>query len=123
MQVNPYFLVANGSTREGQQLEEKDDELEIGGEFKWALTPNTVIDGTINTDFAQADVDQQVQNLTRFSVLFPERRQFFLENANIFRTSSTSLIQPFFSRRIGLNENGQPIPIDAGLRFTSQTSV
>jgi len=122
VQINPYVLVAGGSTKEGEEPTENEDAFEIGGEFKWALTPNTVIDGTINTDFAQADVDQQVQNLTRFSVLFPERRQFFLENANIFRTSSSSLIQPFFSRRIGLNDNGQPIPIDGGLRFTSQTS-
>ncbi len=122
VQINPYILAATSSTKDGEQPKDNEDMFELGGEFKWAITPNTVIDGTINTDFAQADVDQQVQNLTRFSVLFPERRQFFLENANIFRTSSTSLIQPFFSRRIGLNDNGQPIPIDAGLRFTSQTS-
>jgi hypothetical protein len=79
------------------------------------------LDGTINTDFAQVDVDQQVQNLTRFSVLFPEQRQFFLENASIFRTSVSDNIQPFFSRRIGLDGTGAPIPLDGGLRLTGRS--
>ncbi|MEM9673495.1 MAG: DUF5916 domain-containing protein [Bacteroidota bacterium] len=121
LQINPYLLGDIGRTQEGELPQENIQEVKVGGEFKWAITPNAVLDGTINTDFAQADVDQQVQNLSRFSVLFPERRQFFLENANIFRTSSSSFIQPFFSRRIGLDNNGQPIPLDGGLRFTSQT--
>ena len=55
-----------------------------GGEIKWAINPNTVLDLTFNTDFAQADADRQVNNVTRFSVFFPERRQFFLENASLF---------------------------------------
>ncbi|MEM9830347.1 MAG: DUF5916 domain-containing protein [Bacteroidota bacterium] len=121
LQINPYLLGDIGRTRAGELPQENTREVKVGGEFKWAINPNAVLDGTINTDFAQADVDQQVQNLSRFSVLFPERRQFFLENANIFRTSSSSFIQPFFSRRIGLDDNGQPIPLDGGLRFTSQT--
>ena len=73
----------------------------IGGEIKWAITPQTILDLTFNTDFAQADVDRQVQNLTRFSVLFPERRQFFLENATLFNLGDR-FNQPFFSRKIGL---------------------
>lgn len=116
IQINPYLL----ANTEGFSTE--DSNIKAGGEFKWAITPNTVLDATINTDFAQADVDQQVQNLTRFSVLFPERRQFFLENANIFKTSSSDFIQPFFSRKIGLDDNGQPLPLDGGLRLTSQTT-
>ncbi|MEM9984028.1 MAG: DUF5916 domain-containing protein [Bacteroidota bacterium] len=122
VQINPYLLGNVGQSQDGQLEEETHGSLKVGGEFKWAVTPNAVLDGTINTDFAQADVDQQVQNLTRFTVLFPERRQFFLENANIFRTSSMDFIQPFFSRKIGLDDRGSPIPLDAGLRFTSQTS-
>ncbi|MEM1321915.1 MAG: DUF5916 domain-containing protein [Bacteroidota bacterium] len=122
LQINPYTLVDVGRTEDGEMPEETFSNLKVGGELKWAITPNAVLDATINTDFAQADVDQQVQNLTRFSVLFPERRQFFLENANIFSTSSATFIQPFFSRRIGLDDNGSPIPLDGGLRFTSQTS-
>lgn len=122
VQINPYLVASRGREKRGLGEQENLSNFEAGGEFKWAITPNSVLDGTINTDFAQADVDQQVQNLTRFSVLFPERRQFFLENANIFRTSSFSNIQPFFSRRIGLDDNGRPIPLDGGLRFTNQTS-
>ncbi|MEN1785621.1 MAG: DUF5916 domain-containing protein [Bacteroidota bacterium] len=122
IQINPYLLGDTGRTKEGETPEESKTNFETGGEFKWAITPNSVLDVTVNTDFAQADVDQQVQNLTRFSVLFPERRQFFLENADIFSVSDISNIQPFFSRQIGLNNNGQPIPLDGGLRFTSRTS-
>ena len=81
--INPYLLGNVGETQDGEAYEDHRN-LKVGGEFKWAITPNAVLDGTINTDFAQADVDQQVQNLTRFSVLFPERRQFFLENADLF---------------------------------------
>lgn len=90
---------------------------EIGGDLKWAVAPNTVADFTINTDFAEADVDRQVVNLTRFSTFFPERRQFFLESAALFETGrDRGNLRPFYSRRIGLNPNGAPIPIDAGAR-------
>ncbi|MEM8507658.1 MAG: DUF5916 domain-containing protein [Bacteroidota bacterium] len=122
IQINPYLLGDVGRTQEGDAPEEDKTNFEAGGEFKWAVTPNSILDVTVNTDFAQADVDQQVQNLTRFSILFPERRQFFLENASIFRVSDINNIQPFFSRQIGLDANGQPIPLDGGLRFTSRTS-
>ncbi|MEO1098441.1 MAG: DUF5916 domain-containing protein [Bacteroidota bacterium] len=81
---------------------------------------NSVLDFTFNTDFAQADVDRQVVNLTRFSVLFPERRQFFLEGNEIYSMAAWDELQPFFSRRIGLDDNGNPIPIDAGIRFTNR---
>lgn len=117
IQLNPYALVSNTSGT--------DTEFKAGGELKWAVTPNLVVDATVNTDFAQADVDQLVNNLTRFSVLFPERRQFFLENASLFGagisggsgsvSGNVSLI-PFFSRRIGLDGNDRPIPIDYGGR-------
>jgi len=94
----------------------------VGGELKWAISPNTVLDLTANTDFAQADADRQVQNLTRFSVFFPERRPFFLENASLFTIGNPGSIQPFFSRRIGLSANGSPIPLDAGARLVSRTA-
>jgi hypothetical protein len=122
IQINPYLLYNTRNTSSENSPEEIDNDFEPGGEFKWAITPNSVLDLTFNTDFAQADVDQQVQNLTRFSVLFPERRQFFLENAGIFRSSDVNNIQPFFSRTIGLDNNGRPLPIDYGARFTSRTS-
>jgi len=99
---------------------EENTDLKIGGEVKWVTGPNSVIDFTFNTDFAQADVDRQVVNLTRFSVLFPERRQFFLEGNEIYRMAAWDELQPFFSRRIGLDDSGNPIPIDAGIRFTNR---
>jgi hypothetical protein len=96
----------------------------FGGEAKWAPSANTVLDLTVNTDFAQADADRQVVNLSRFSVFFPERRQFFLENASLFAVGSSERhnIQPFFSRRIGLDDNGNRLGIDAGLRLVNQTA-
>lgn len=102
-----------------------------GGDLKWAINPNTILDLTVNTDFAQADADRQVNNVTRFSVFFPERRQFFLENASLFAvgvrpsedlSGGTMRIQPFFSRRIGLDGFGNPIPLDAGGRFVYRSS-
>ncbi len=102
-----------------------------GGDVKWAINPNTILDVTVNTDFAQADADRQVNNVTRFSVFFPERRQFFLENASLFGvgvrpnedgSGGNMRIQPFFSRRIGLDDFGNPIPLDAGGRFVYRSS-
>lgn len=119
--VNPYLLLENNRRKTASETTD-DFKPKLGGEVKWAITPNTVLDITANTDFAQADVDRQVVNLQRFSVLFPERRQFFLENANIFRANVTNFILPFFSRRIGLDDLGNPIPLDGGFRLTSQTS-
>lgn len=99
-----------------------------GGELIWAPTANALVEATVNTDFAQADVDRQVVNLTRFGVFFPEQRQFFLENADLLTAGASAfgrfgartnpfVVQPFFSRRIGLGADGSPRPIDAGLRY------
>ncbi len=117
LQVNPYLV----STFQDSDLNGSTSDFEVGGEIKWALTPNTVLDITVNTDFAQAEVDRQSINLNRFSVFFPERRQFFLENANIFSPQVTNWIRPFFSRRIGLDDVGRPIPIDGGVRLTNRS--
>jgi hypothetical protein len=81
------------------------------------------LDLTVNTDFAQTDVDRQVLNLSRFSVFFPERRPFFLENASLFAVGRGSALQPFFSRRVGLDADGAPIPIHAGARVTSRSGA
>lgn len=95
---------------------------DVGLDLKWAVTPRTVLDLTVNTDFAQADVDRQVINLSRFSVFFPERRPFFLENASLFAVGRSGALQPFFSRRIGLDAGGAPVPIHAGARLTSRSN-
>lgn len=95
----------------------------IGGDIKWAITPRSVLDLTVNTDFAQADVDRAVNNLERFNIFFPERRQFFLENSGLWAGAKDNSIVPYFSRRIGLrgNFNAEPAPIDVGTRFTSRS--
>jgi hypothetical protein len=94
----------------------------LGGDVKWAINPRSVLDVTINTDFAQADVDRAVINLERFNIFFPERRQFFLENSGIWAGAGNRWIVPFFSRRIGLQGefNAEPAPIDAGARYTNR---
>ncbi|MDX2305984.1 MAG: carbohydrate binding family 9 domain-containing protein [Microscillaceae bacterium] len=127
IRVQPYVL---SSYDQYENFEEDVDPNEFnfkfGADIKWAINPNAVLDLTANTDFAQADVDRQVNNVTRFSVFFPERRQFFLENASIFAvglspnddlSGGNMRIQPFFSRQIGLDNFGNPIPLDAGGRF------
>jgi hypothetical protein len=117
LRVQPYTLVKAGN-KDGQRRSVKPA---IGGEVKWVLETNTVADITVNTDFAQADVDKQVVNLTRSSVFFPEKRQFFKENANLFSVGQDNMLQPFFTRRIGLNDAGNPLTIDGGLRLIHQS--
>lgn len=119
IQVTPYLLYNYDEEKSDNSLTNK---AKIGGDLKWAITPNSLIDLTFNTDFAQADVDNAINNLDRFNVFFPERRQFFLENSGIWSGSDNSQIKPFFSRKIGLrgNFNAQPAPIDIGARFTNK---
>src|SRR5690606_22699283 len=74
---------------------------EIGVDAKIAITSSLNLDLTVNPDFSQVEVDRQVTNLDRFELFFPERRQFFLENADLFANFGYSTIRPFFSRRIG----------------------
>lgn len=86
---------------------------------KVAVTSSLNLDLTVNPDFSQVDVDVQQTNLTRFSLFFPERRNFFLENSDLFSRFGFSQIRPFFSRRIGLN-NGKTVPIMAGARLSGK---
>jgi hypothetical protein len=87
----------------------------IGTDIKVAVTNSLNLDLTINPDFSQVEVDRQVTNLDRFELFFPERRQFFLENADLFANFGYTTIRPFFSRRIGLG-----VPIDAGARLSGK---
>lgn len=119
IRINPYLLLSDGRSYINKERTALTDKAKVGGEIKWAVNPFTVMDLTFNTDFAQADVDRQVNNLSRFSVFLPERRQFFLENASLFNIGQGGTIQPFFSRQIGLI-NGSPVPIDAGVRLVSR---
>ena len=86
-----------------------------GGDVKIGLTSALNLDLTFNPDFSQVEVDRQVTNLDRFELFFPERRQFFLENGDLFANFGYSTIRPFFSRRIGLG-----VPIRAGARLSGK---
>ncbi|MBC7919754.1 MAG: carbohydrate binding family 9 domain-containing protein [Ferruginibacter sp.] len=76
-----------------------------GFDAKVAITPSLNLDVTVNPDFSQVEVDQQVTNLDRFEIFFPERRQFFLENSDLFDSFGFGRIRPFFSRRIGIGRD------------------
>ena len=89
-----------------------------GFDGKLALTSALNLDVTVNPDFSQIEVDQQVTNLTRFNIFLPERRTFFLENDDLFSDYGIPPIRPFYSRRIGLDPDGNRIPIIAGARVT-----
>jgi hypothetical protein len=94
--------------------------LHTGGvDVKYGLRSNLVANLTVNTDFADTDVDQQLFNLTPYKLFFPEKRQFFLENAGVFDFSTGFNDLLFFSRQIGIDPNsGQVVPIDAGGKIT-----
>ena len=95
---------------------------DIGGDLKYSLTPSLTLDLTYNTDFAQVEADEQQINLDRFNLFFPEKRPFFLENAGLFSVGTPSEIELFFSRRIGIDPDGVPIPILGGARVTGKVS-
>ncbi len=122
LRLNPYFLYNFEKKEINTKEAPADGKPKLGGDAKWAINSHAVLDLTFNTDFAQADVDRAVNNLTRFNVFFPERRQFFLENSGIYPSDGSS-IYPFFSRTIGLANsqfNAAAVPIDAGVRFNDR---
>ncbi|WP_373521211.1 DUF5916 domain-containing protein, partial [Aquiflexum sp.] len=92
-----------------------------GGELNYNISPNLKAGITINTDFAETEVDDRQINLTRFPLFFPERRAFFLEGSHIFQFAPSSNPNPYFSRRIGL-QDGRPIPIRYGARMIGRIS-
>ena len=104
------------------RLDEGRTERKLNGglDVKYSLTPGLTLDGTINTDFAQVEVDDVQINLTRFDLFFPEKRPFFLENSGFFEFGTPREVEIFFSRRIGLDENRQQVPIDAGARMSGK---
>ncbi len=119
IRIEPYTLYQYDNIKEGDNSTNK-NEFKIGGDVKWAINPRSVLDFTYNTDFAQADVDRAVNNLERFNIFFPERRQFFLENSGIWAGANNRAVVPFFSRTIGLQGNfdAEPARINAGGRYT-----
>ena len=93
---------------------------DVGLDVKWGVRADLTLDLTVNTDFAQVEADEQQVNLTRFPLFFPEKRPFFLENAQLFQLGQPQSIDLFFSRRIGLSASGEPIDIVAGGRLSGK---
>ena len=93
---------------------------EVGGDIKYSITPSLTLDLTYNTDFAQVEVDDQQVNLDRFNLFFPEKRPFFLENAGLFTVGSPGEVDLFFSRRIGIGDSGNVVPIIGGARLSGK---
>jgi len=128
LELKPYVVAALTSDLAAAKPFEDDLDHDIGFDFKYGLTRGLILDATVNTDFAQVEEDQQQVNLTRFSLFFPEKRDFFLESQGNFAfggVSSTSgnpgdVPVMFFSRQIGLTR-GQAIPVIAGARLTGRT--
>ena len=96
---------------------------DVGVDLKYSLTNNITADLTVNTDFAQAEADDQQVNLTRFSLFFPEKRQFFQERASIFDFRTGGLSRLFHSRRIGLTDAGAPVPLIGGVRLVGRMKL
>ncbi len=119
LQLTPYAV---SSTRD-DGVADRSSEWDGGMDLKYGITPSLTLDVTLNTDFAQVEADDQQVNLDRFSLFFPEKRPFFLENAGQFRVGGRSSfrggVELFFSRRIGL-AGGQPVPILGGVRLSGK---
>ena len=121
LQLTPYVLSSARDHAKGST-----DDSEVGMDLKYGLTPSLTLDVTVNTDFAQVEADDQQINLDRFSLFFPEKRPFFLENSGLFRvggrSSSRGSTELFFSRRIGLS-GGVPVPILGGVRLSGRAGA
>jgi len=120
LDIKPYAI----STLTTNTSVSNDVDGDAGLDVKYGITQNLTADFTLNTDFAQVEADEQQINLTRFSLFFPEKREFFLENRDTFTFGGVTggggdapLL--FYSRRIGL-DSGRPVPIDAGGRLTGR---
>jgi hypothetical protein len=133
IRIKPYAA----STSSAVAARPTDGDVDAGFDVKYGVTSGLVWDFTVNTDFSQAEADEQQINLTRLNLLFPEKRDFFLENSGIFQFGGGGRNgggnqgggqnpnaqfgnQLFFSRRIGLSDNGEAIPILGGTRLSGR---
>ena len=123
LRLTPYVLAGGRQDRAGSRLDGSGFR-EVGLDVKYGVASGLNLDLTLNTDFAQVEVDEQQVNLTRFPLFFPEKRDFFLENAGMFNVGGGSVFgrsaDLFFTRRIGLSEFGTPVPIIGGARLTGK---
>lgn len=134
LELKPYALGKMSTDRLTTPPTSNDRDGDVGGDMKYGLTANLTADLTVNTDFAQVEIDEQQVNLTRFNLFLPEKREFFLEGRGLFDFArggagagggpggtGSSADQPyvFYTRRIGLNRN-RVVPIDVGGRLTGK---
>ncbi len=123
--VTPYLLGGYGrfselNASETRYVFEESVERDVGLDVKYNLTSNLTVDLTVNTDFAQVEADNQEVNLTRFSLFFPEKRQFFQERAGVFNYDLGGPNRVFHSRRIGLDDDGAEVRIYGGARLVGR---
>lgn len=124
--ISPYLLSGFEQSNDLNDNEtaynyNQDFKLEPGLDLKYGLNPNTTLDLTINTDFAQVEADEQQFNTTRFSLYFPEKRMFFLERSSIFDFDLGGQTMLFYSRQIGLYDDN-PVRIWGGARLNSRVN-
>jgi hypothetical protein len=128
LDIKPYVTQNLTSDMTANPHVSNDPDTDIGFDVKYAIAQGLSLDGTVHTDFAQVEADEQQINLTRFSLFFPEKRDFFLENLGVFAfggiapnaTATSDAPILFYSRRIGLTQTGRIVPLDVGGRVTGQ---
>ncbi len=124
MELKPFGLEGVTQVRGADGRAPEQGEWRAGADAKWEVQPGLVLDATARPDFAQVEADDQVVNLTRFELFFPEKRDFFLENAGIFDFGSRGSYETppfllFFSRRIGILGDAE-LPVLGGLRLSGR---
>ena len=117
IEFKPYVIGGIGKQK-GEDLKTTGN---IGGDLNYLITPTLKLNLTFNTDFAQVESDRMQVNLSRFSLYYPEKREFFLEGANYFSFGLGYSTQPFYSRRIGLAPDRTPLPIIGGARIMGKS--
>ncbi len=123
--ISPYVITGIDKLNELNETETEylassEKTLNGGLDLKYSITSNLTMDLTVNTDFAQVEADDERVNLTRYSLFYPEKRMFFQERASIFNFSLGGPSQLFYSRRIGIDDLGTPVPILGGARLTGR---
>ncbi len=118
---------ATASATDDRTTNEDDATADAGLDLFYRLSPSTKLSVSVNTDFAETEVDARRVNLTRFPLFFPEKRDFFLEDSGVFFFGPSigfrrrPDVVPFFSRRIGIDDDGAEVPLTASAKFTAQT--
>jgi len=118
--IQPF--VTGNVTQDHQNANNHGGNGNAGFDAKFTLNSSLNMDVTVNPDFSQVEIDQQVTNLTRFNIFLPEKRNFFMENSDLFAGFGNPLYKPFYSRTIGLDKEGNQIPILLGARLSGNLS-